>query len=134
MDFIVGQSNIFLAFVRGYSVELTAAFVILSASVWRIYLLDRSQKWPVSDGRPSRILSEQRGNKHLLKILYSYRVQDEPIQLVGKFEKYFPSAHEAERWASALNQQTLIVHFNPRKPSQSVLWERELIAIVFRER
>ena len=130
MNIIFGQSNIFVAIVRSYIVELTAATVLILSGAWRIYTLRRSQEWPISDGKPSRVLSEQRGNKHLLKILYSYRVQNEPIQLVGKFEKYFSYADEAQRWVVALNQQTMAVHFNPNKPSQSVLWESELEAIV----
>ena len=134
MNLTFGQPYSFVRLVAAYSVELTVALVLILAGASRIYMLRRSQMWPVSEGNPAKILSEQRGTKHFLKILYSYRVQGELIQQVGKFEKYFSVANEAERWAVALNRQTLVVHFNPKKPSESVLWECELEAAVLRQR
>jgi hypothetical protein len=116
--------------IRSYCVELATVLFLISARAWRFHRLRRSILWPVSDGVPSKIVSEQRGTKLALKIFYSYRVYDEPNPLVGKFEKYFSVANEAQLWAAALRQQTLIVHYNPKKHWQSVLWESELNAAV----
>ena len=114
-------------------VYVWAAFAAIGAikPAWRWIRRGRGENWPLSDGRidsaqiskPNFSLSVKSGH-YLVELHYSYSFAG--ITHSGRFTRDIPTEYEAEEFIRDLQGKAIVVHYNPEKPSRSILLERDV--------
>jgi Protein of unknown function (DUF3592) len=88
----------------------------------------RGEAWPIACGLVTSASFDVQGNARVLRVEYSYRVENTSYR--GWFKKTFHQDDEAESWKDALSGEQVIVHYDSRKPSRSLLMESDLRPMV----
>jgi hypothetical protein len=114
-------------------VYVWAAFALIGAAkpAWRWIQRGRGESWPLADGRidsaqiskPNFSLSVKSGH-YLAQLLYSYSFAG--VSYSGRYTRDIPTEGEAEEFVRDLQGKATTVHYNPEKPSRSVLLERDV--------
>jgi hypothetical protein len=114
-------------------VNVWLAFVVVGAvrPAWRWIQKGRGESWPPADGRinsawiskPTFSLTTRQGH-YLAEILYSYSALG--IVHSGRFTRDLPTEYDAEEFIRDVEGKTVIVHYDPDRPSRSVLREPDI--------
>jgi len=97
---------------------------------WRFFKQLHSDDWPAIQGKCTFAGVTNKENRYELKILYSYKLATEKFASGGEFCKDFFNEEQANRWAKALREMNIPIHYHPNKPEKSILWDSDLEFIV----
>jgi hypothetical protein len=114
-------------------VYVWAAFAAIGAikPAWRWIQRERGESWPPADGRidsaeiskPNFSLTVKNGH-YLADLHYSYSFAG--MIHSGRFTRDIPTEYEAEEFIRDVQGKAIVVHYNPEKPSRSILLERDV--------
>jgi hypothetical protein len=116
-----------------------AAFFLAGATkpIWRWFQQARVTSWPVVDGRidstnitsPSFSVFGKQGH-YLTELLYSYSAEGSFYS--GRYSREIPTEVEAAEFIRDLQDKSLIIHYDPGKPSRSIVLEPDIESLIQR--
>jgi hypothetical protein len=105
--------------------------------LWQRIQRRRATTWPVANGRIESVhvspasgflRATRRGTSDAAEIGYSYPV--EGMIYRGMYKREFPSAGAAQEFVRDLYHQAVAVHYNPARPSSSVISESSVETLI----
>jgi len=114
-----------------------AAFALAGTvkPIWGWFQRERAVSWPATDGRidstsfsiPSFSLFGKRVH-YIAELSYSYSVGGNLHS--GRYSREIPTEVEAEEFIRDLQHKPLIVHYDPRKASRSIVLEPDIEGLI----
>jgi hypothetical protein len=96
--------------------------------VWRGYLDRRSETWPITYGRISRVSVDSHDKGTKVRCTYTYSVGTE--RFTGQFQKEFEDSEEGTAWANAVDKKQVAVRYDPSNSSRSQLREADIEPLI----
>jgi hypothetical protein len=115
---------------------LAIAVVTVAARYWRFFVQwvrgIRGREWAAVSAAVNVVsvvvqTEQGRGGEHIIGYLatLSYFYRNPELQM-GEYSRMFDGEEDAQKWATSYKGQTVMVHVDPRDPSNSVLRTEEL--------
>jgi len=121
-----------------FNVYIWIAFALLGwiAPAWRWIQRRRSASWPVTDGRVESVdwgeqhnpFSGRRRSSYYAQLKYSYFVAG--TRYGGRYKQLFPTDSSAQEFIRGLQDQAVVVHYNPNHPETSALVASDLEVVL----